>query len=193
VALWPALLTALADAACEHAQRAGYGFGVSLPTPLRTRPQPLELKLEPPEEFEISDESSEVSAGAKTPVKPRRRLRGLKVREATILRLAQARAIPAVVGVGAQAGRPAGLRFTDVEGLGVGLKNGDVLTRVAGVPAVNRGAVVAAVLAVREQRAPSINAEFWRGDTLWQLVVEMPYLPDRLDSAPPSQQPGPTP
>lgn len=189
---WPALLTLLAERLYDYAERVGQALGQAalLAPPQRVTPK---LDLPPPEEFEVPEEQVELALPAPSGTKTKPRRRGLRVREATILELARARAIPSAVGTPAQGLRPAGLRFVDVEGLGVGLKNGDVLTRVAGVPALNRGAVVGAVIAAREAKAPAIHAEFWRDGTPWQLVVEMPYLPEPATSSRKAPAPAPTP
>lgn len=100
---------------------------------------------------------------------------GLYVRAATVLRLAEAGVRPTGAPVPALGARPAGLALDGVGGLGVGLRNGDVLTEVAGAPAISPGAVVGAVLAVRGRRGPAVSGLVWRGGEVWQLVVEMPY------------------
>jgi hypothetical protein len=97
----------------------------------------------------------------------------------TVLSLASTGARPRGVPVPATALRPAGLKLLGVAGLGVGLRDGDVLTRALGVPALSSGAVVQAVLAARAKRAPVLEGEFWRGNQRWIIRVEQPYLPDR--------------
>jgi hypothetical protein len=101
---------------------------------------------------------------------------GIRVAANTVLRLANARAVPAGTFVPAEAARPAGMRLSGVSALGVGLQDGDVLTHVAGAPATSRGVVVSRVLEARAARANAISAIFWRAGEPWQLVVEMPYL-----------------
>jgi hypothetical protein len=96
-----------------------------------------------------------------------------------VLNLASTGARPRGVPVPATAQRPAGLKLLGVAGLGVGLRDGDVLTRALGVPALSSGAVIQAVLAARAKRAPVLEGEFWRGNQRWIIRVEQPYLPDR--------------
>jgi hypothetical protein len=93
-----------------------------------------------------------------------------------VLRLAEGRVMPRAVPVAASGGRPAGLRLVGVGGLGVGMRDGDVLTRVLGGSVGSVGDVVARVIAARDRRAREISAEFWRDGEAWSLVVEQPYL-----------------
>jgi hypothetical protein len=109
--------------------------------------------------------------GAKAPKK-----RGVFVSAATVLKLAEGRAMPRAVPAAASGARPAGLRLVGVGGLGIGMRDGDVLTRVLGGGVGSVGDVVARVIAARGRRAPEISAEFWRDGEAWSLVVEQPYL-----------------
>jgi hypothetical protein len=111
--------------------------------------------------------------GKQAVAKPKR---GIFISSATVLRLAQARAIPNAVPVASQGTRPAGLKLVGVSGLGVGMRDGDVLTRVAGAPASSVPAVVQGVIAARARHAREISAEFWRDGAPWSLTVEQPYL-----------------
>ena len=121
--------------------------------------------------------------------------RGLRVSAPTVLRLANARVIPEGSYRPATREHPGGMVLRGVSRLGVGLRDGDVLTHVAGAPATSRSAVVAAVLAARAKRAPAISATFLRQGEPWSLTVEMPYLrPSRAAPeqavAPRGQPPG---
>jgi hypothetical protein len=93
-----------------------------------------------------------------------------------VLRLATARVVPRGTPVAASGLRPAGLRLSGVAALGIGLQDGDVLTRALGVPALSSGAVVQAVLVARAHRAPVLDGEVWRGNQRLILRVEQPYL-----------------
>ena len=95
----------------------------------------------------------------------------------TVLRLANGGAtVPRGVYVPALGERPAGLRLLGVSALGVGMRDGDVLTRVLGAEISSVGEVVARVIAARNQRARHISGEFWRDGARWALVVEQPYV-----------------
>jgi hypothetical protein len=107
-----------------------------------------------------------------TLVKP---TRGLRVSAATVLRLANRGVRPSGSPVPATAERPAGLALQGVSGLGVGLRDGDVLTQCAGAPASSPGAVIGAVLAARQRRAPAMSGVVYRGAEKIALYVEMPY------------------
>lgn len=94
-----------------------------------------------------------------------------------VLRLANGGAgVPRAVPVPALGERPAGLRLLGVSSLGVGMRDGDVLTRVLGAEVSSVGEVVARVIAARNQRARHISGEFWRDGARWALVVEQPYV-----------------
>jgi hypothetical protein len=102
--------------------------------------------------------------------------RVLFVNAATVLKLAESRARPRGVRVAAEGARPAGLRLSRVAELGIGLQDGDVLTRAVGQPALSSGAVVQAILLARSQGAKVLEGEFWRGGERWLLRVEQPYI-----------------
>jgi hypothetical protein len=101
---------------------------------------------------------------------------GVFVSAATVLRLAQASAMPRAVAVGPQGARPAGLRLIGVSGLGIGMRDGDVLTSVLGARVGATGEVVSRVIAARARRAREISGEFWRNGVQGSIVVEQPYL-----------------
>ena len=101
--------------------------------------------------------------------------RGLRVSAATVLRLANRGVRPGGSPVAATDERPAGLALQGVSGLGVGLRDGDVLTQCAGAPASSAGAVIGAVLAARQRRAPAMSGVVYRGAEKIALYVEMPY------------------
>jgi hypothetical protein len=101
----------------------------------------------------------------------------LFVAQDRVLRLASSGARPRGAVVPGTTVRPAGLKLSGVAALGIGLLDGDVLTRAVGQPALSSGAVIQAVLAARARRAPVLEGEFWRGNERWLLRVEQPYLP----------------
>lgn len=101
--------------------------------------------------------------------------RGVFVSAETVLKLANGGARPRGVAVKAEGKRPAGLKLTNVGGLGIGLRDGDVLTRAVGQSALSSGAVVQAVLIARANRAPFLDGEFWRDGERYTVRVEQPY------------------
>jgi hypothetical protein len=123
----------------------------------------------------VIDEAPEPARalGKRGPAKPV--THGLHVRAAAVLRLANAGVRPSGVPVPASGTRPGGLVLHGVGGLGVGLRDGDILTDVAGAPASSLGVVVSAVLAARSKRAPAVSGLVWRDGTFWPIVVDMPY------------------
>jgi hypothetical protein len=110
--------------------------------------------------------SSQVDSGAPSAV---------RLSAGTVLRLANARAMPNAVPVVAEGQRPAGLRLSAVSRLGVGVRDGDVLSHVAGSPVTQVSAVVSMVLAARARRATSVDGTLWRGSQSFPIQVEMPY------------------
>jgi hypothetical protein len=98
------------------------------------------------------------------------------VSQKTVLGLANSGARPRGAFVAANGVRPAGLRLTGVGALGIGLQDGDVLTRALGQPVTATGAVIQAVLAARAQHAAVLDGEFWRGPQRYVIRVEQPYV-----------------
>jgi len=101
------------------------------------------------------------------------------VTQEQVLRLASTGARPRGTAVPASGARPAGLKLSGVAALGIGLQDGDVLTRAVGQPALSSGAVIQAVLSARARRVPVLEGEFWRSSVRLLIRVEQPYLPER--------------
>jgi hypothetical protein len=100
----------------------------------------------------------------------------LMVRAATVLRLADSGARPSGVPVPANDACPAGIALSGVSTLGLGLRDGDRLVRAAGMPALDPGAVISAIVASRGAHVPVISGQICRDGALFALVVEQPYL-----------------
>jgi hypothetical protein len=100
----------------------------------------------------------------------------LLVRAATVLRIADSGARPGGVPVPASDVCPAGIALSGVSTLGLGLRDGDRLVRAAGMPALDPGAVISAVVASRGARVPVISGQICRDGALFTVVVEQPYL-----------------
>lgn len=98
------------------------------------------------------------------------------VSQKTVLGLANSGARPRGVFVPANAVRPAGLRLLGVGALGIGVQDGDVLTRALGQSVTATGAVIQAVLVARAHHAAVLEGEFWRGAQRFILRVEQPYV-----------------
>lgn len=108
--------------------------------------------------------------------------RSIFVSSAQVLRLANARVKPRGIRVAADGKRPAGLKLVGVGGLGIGLRDGDVLTRALGQPALASSAVVRAILVARSHRVRVLEGEFYRGYERWTIRVEQPYLDEEPSS-----------
>jgi hypothetical protein len=113
--------------------------------------------------------------GARSKVAAPPRALGVRVSAQKVLELARRRAIPQAAFVPASGARPAGLQLSSVVGLGVGMRDGDILTRVAGTEVRSVGTVADLVIRARARQAPEISAEFWREGVRGTLVVEQPY------------------
>lgn len=109
--------------------------------------------------------------------------RGLLVRAATVLRIANGGLRPSGVPVSAQGARPAGILLQKVAALGLGLRDGDVLVSVAGTPATDVGTVIERIIAARAAGAKVIVGEIWRDGSTFPIAVEQPYLARRVSSA----------
>lgn len=116
------------------------------------------------------------------PTKVARKLvpqKGIRVREAAVLRLANSGVRPTGIPVSARAGRPAGVALVGVSALGIGLQDGDILVSAAGRPTLSSGDVVGVVIGSRAHRATEISGRFYRNGEPWNLVVEQPYVSRR--------------
>ncbi|MDQ2642563.1 MAG: hypothetical protein M3020_02015 [Myxococcota bacterium] len=68
------------------------------------------------------------------------------------------------------------MRLDGVAALGIGMRDGDILTQVLGAPATSVAAVVSAVIQARAQNVRIISGQFWRDGHVLPLAVEQPYL-----------------
>jgi len=102
--------------------------------------------------------------------------RGVFVSAQRVLQLAERRAVPRAVPVAASGERPAGLRLEGVGALGIGMRDGDILTQVLGAPAASVSAVVGAIIQARAQNVRVITGQFWRDGRALPIAVEQPYL-----------------
>lgn len=108
--------------------------------------------------------------------RPSPRGRGIFVSADRVLAIARSGARPSGIAVAASGSRPAGLMLTGVGGLGVGLRDGDILTHALGQPAVSESAVVGAVIRARGARQSQLSGRVWREGRSFSLVVAQPYL-----------------
>jgi len=66
-----------------------------------------------------------------------------------------------------------------VGALGIGMRDGDVLTEVLGTPVSSAGQVIQMVIQARGRRERVISGKFYRGDVPLCAVVEQPYIDAR--------------
>lgn len=114
-------------------------------------------------------------AAAKKPLK-KAPAKGIFVSARTVLKLASRGGRPRGTPVKAAGARPAGLRLSGVSALGIGLEDGDVLTRALGRPALSASSVVEGVIMARAKRLKLLDGEIYRGSERYSIQVEQPYL-----------------
>lgn len=138
-----------------------------------------ELSVDPDDLSAVAAPGTKVSKGksARGRTTPSGRiLPTLRVSRAVVLKWAQAGTRPTGRPVSAAGQRPAGIQVFGASALGIGVRDGDVLTLVNGVPVTSVGQVVGLVIAARGARQPQISGQLWRGQRHYTLVVEQPYL-----------------
>jgi hypothetical protein len=104
------------------------------------------------------------------------RLPSIRVSSDTVFRIAQSGRRPSGKPVAAIGRRPAGIQVFGAAALGIGVRDGDVLSDVSGVPVTTVGQVFALVIAARGARQSVIQGRLWRGQRSYTIVVEQPYL-----------------
>ncbi len=186
---------------------------ISIEAACAARPPELPLTPAPDVVVTAPEESPDVAAPAplsskrgshpsKRPVKAPDVAGGIYVGKETVLRLVRAGVVPTGQPVAASSSHPGGILLSGVGALGIGLRDGDILTDVEGRPVQTEAQVVGMVVAARSRHAEQMSAFFWRADatgaahphehpdahkphkqgqegsqgTRWSLVVAMPYL-----------------
>jgi hypothetical protein len=105
-----------------------------------------------------------------------RELPSILVRAETVLRLANSGRVPTGKSVTAQGRRPAGVQVFGASSLGVGVRDGDIITRVSGVAVTAASQVIGLVITARGARQAAISAQIYRGQRSYTLTVEQPYV-----------------
>jgi hypothetical protein len=85
------------------------------------------------------------------------------------------RVLPSSRSVPANGERPAGIELARASGLGIGLRDGDVLTDVEGAPVTTQDQAFARVLVLLARRDRTISGRLFRRGEPWTIVVEVPY------------------
>jgi hypothetical protein len=187
----PFLVALAAWGSARAADSSGAALGAALAsvaTVIGTQQAPAEEEFDFDERVPVSALGAAMTQGdaVSTPAPKRSKgrsapsvalpARSLFVSAEKVLKLSESRVTPKGARVPASGVRPAGLSLTGVAGLGIGLRDGDVLTRALGQPATSSSAVVRAILVARAQRVKVLEGEFYRGNERWTLRVEQPYL-----------------
>ena len=107
----------------------------------------------------------------------RRRPRALWVGSRRVVQLMKQAVMPSSQAVPATHFRPPGLQVRGVGAMGIGARDGDVLTEVAGQRVQSHAAVIALVLQVHGAGHRAVSGTFWRGMKKWTITVELPREP----------------
>jgi hypothetical protein len=100
----------------------------------------------------------------------------LFVSAASVLLLSKSAARPHGTFVSKTPQHPAGLRLTGVAGLGIGVKDGDILVDALGMTPRSSGEIIGAVIQARAQRVRYLSGMLWRSGQTFRITVEQPYL-----------------
>jgi hypothetical protein len=111
-----------------------------------------------------------VEADRSAPARPR----GIFVRAPVVARAIEGRSLPGATPVPASGLRPAGLSITGVSGYGTAIRDGDVLTSIAGTRATSPAAAIAAAKGAARSKARAIGAVIWRKDQRFEVTIELP-------------------
>jgi hypothetical protein len=151
------------------------------PTPLPPTRQAAEIAALDGTAPETSDNDAPIDgtdrakrAPAAAPSKKPPKAMGVMVSRGRVTAAAKAGIRPSGSSVGATSWRPSGMALHGVGAVGVGLRDGDVVTRVGGFRATSQGAVISAVTAALRQKLPAITGEVWRGRQRIVVTVELP-------------------
>lgn len=104
-------------------------------------------------------------------------LPAIYIKAQTVLRIANSGRRPTGKSVTAEGQRPAGVQVFGASSLGVGVRDGDIITRVSGVPVTSANQIVSLIIAARGARQSAISGQVYRGQRSYTLTVEQPYLP----------------
>lgn len=100
----------------------------------------------------------------------------IRISAARVLQIVSSGLRPAARAVAAHGSRPAGLELYGVSALGTGVRDGDVLTHVEGVPVRSVAQVVAIVISCRGAHRSAVRAVLYRGARAYGLWIEQPYV-----------------
>jgi hypothetical protein len=102
--------------------------------------------------------------------------RDIHVPAGTVLRWARDGVMPGAVSVPATKTRPAGIRLSGVAGLGIGARDGDVLTHVEGRAVHSVPEVIGVVVAALGKKQTAIGGRLYRDDQHYSITVEIPSI-----------------
>lgn len=165
-------LSTVVPADVEGTDTAELGPALELPEPI------FRVETGPTDSAAVSGPDA-----ARRPAAPARRqasrgaepVSGVYVSAEVVLRLANAGVRPTGVPARPTKDRPGGVELRGVSALGLGPRDGDVLTMVEGQAASSVGAVAAAVIGARSRGAAFVTGRAWRGATPYAIRVGMPY------------------
>ncbi len=174
--------------AASFAERLGAGLGAISSIGLRTLPKPspeppdmpppTTLPVVPPEPVQpaLRARRGRHSSALDKMAFPRTQSSaGVRIGRAGLQRLIARRHVPSSQAVSATPSHPGGLMLPEGSSLGVGMRDGDIITEISGVPVATSGEATRLVLQALQQRVPVIQGRFYRAGSYHPLSVEVPY------------------
>lgn len=139
-------------------------------------------KLPEPSDDEPAEQRPAPSARGtrQRPDKPRQTSTQSKARKGILVRRSAVRAAvrngirPSAVPVASHGDRPAGLQVHGWGAAGTALRDGDIITRVAGMAPRSVDDVIVAVAAAYRREVYAISGQVWRDGELYNVTVELP-------------------
>jgi hypothetical protein len=105
--------------------------------------------------------------------------RSIHITSTTVLCLAQQGLQPTGRPVAAKGKRPAGVAVFGVSRLGLGVRDGDIVTEILGQPVRSVAQGIALIIAARASNRPSIEGTVWHAMRPYAVTVDQPYsMPD---------------
>jgi hypothetical protein len=169
------IVTRLAGLSAAPLYRAAGRLADALPEPRVVVPLPPTPEAAAIAAIEGDDATVAPATSAEAP-QPTITQSGIGVSRARVMAAVKAGIRPSGSGVSATSWRPAGLAVHGISAVGVGLRDGDVLTKVGGTAATSPGAVISAVRAALRRKQPAIVGEVWRGHHRFLVSVELPRV-----------------
>jgi len=119
--------------------------------------------------------ASDAAHGTKAHQTSEKAKQSIYVSATKVLCLAQQGSQPSGKPTPAKGRRPAGVAVYGVSGLGIGVKDGDVVTDILGQPVRSVAQGIMMIIAARAAERQVITGTLWRGMRSISVAVEQPY------------------